>query len=98
MKTFRNPNDIHPPLAGCTHQVEVTGDERWLVMSSLGGMRADGIEPEDQILQMVEALKNIICKLNPAGMDVENLVKPTLFNCGLGGCSHWREAIAQNLG
>ncbi len=41
MKTFRNPPDIHPPLAGYTHQIKIVGDECWLVMSGQMSMSED---------------------------------------------------------
>jgi len=33
MKKFRNPENIHGPVAGYTHQIEVSGEKRWLVLS-----------------------------------------------------------------
>jgi len=82
MKTFRNPSEIHLPLAGYTHQIEVTGDERWLVMSGQVGMKKDGTLPEDPIEQLGEALDNIIRNLHSADMRVKDLVKLTFYLVG----------------
>jgi len=43
MKEFRNPENIHQPVADYTHQVEVSGQARWLVMSGQIGKYKDGL-------------------------------------------------------
>ena len=35
---FRDPSTIHSPLAGYSHQAEVAGDARWLIVSAQIGM------------------------------------------------------------
>ena len=45
MKEFRNPEDIHEPVGAYTHQIEIRGNERLLVISGQVGMREDGTVP-----------------------------------------------------
>ncbi len=35
MKHFRNPANIHPPVAGYTHRIEVSGAERLLFLFAI---------------------------------------------------------------
>ena len=42
MKTYRNPPDVHPPLAAYSHQVELSGPGRQLILSGQVGVAADG--------------------------------------------------------
>ena len=97
MKTFRNPEEIHPPLAGYTHQVEVTGDERWLVMSGQVGMTVDGTVPDDPIQQLDEAMQNILRNLHAAHMGVEDLVKLTFYLVGEMDADSRRGVIEKKL-
>lgn len=41
MKQSRNPKTIHPPLAAYTHQIEITGAQRWLMLSGQVGMQKE---------------------------------------------------------
>ena len=52
MKESRNPQNIHTPLGQYSHQIEITGNERMLVLSGQVGMRADGSVPEDALEQI----------------------------------------------
>jgi len=45
MKSSRNPATVHPPLASCAHQIEVTGPQRWLVLS--GQVEPEGLACAD---------------------------------------------------
>ena len=42
MKESRNPQDIHEPVGAYSHQIEIKGNERLLVISGQVGMRPDG--------------------------------------------------------
>ncbi len=97
MKSFRNPNDVHLPLAGYTHQIEVTGDEHWLVMSGQVGMTVDGTLPEDPLRQLEEAMQNILRNLHGAHMNVEDLVKLTFYLVGEMDADSRREIIRKKL-
>ncbi len=77
MKEFRNPQDVHQPLGGYSHQVEITGNERMLVLSGQVGMREDGTLPEDPLEQIDLAFENIFRNLRAANMDVKDLIKLT---------------------
>jgi enamine deaminase RidA (YjgF/YER057c/UK114 family) len=97
MKTSRNPTTIHPPLAAYAHQIEVSGEERWLVLSGQVGMRPDGTLPEDPIQQLEIALENIFRNLQAAGMGVQDLVKLTLYLAGEWDTSRRREVMTVKL-
>lgn len=58
MKKFRNPKDIHAPLAAYSHQVELSSSERLLVLSGQVGMKKDGSIPENPIEQLRVELSN----------------------------------------
>lgn len=79
MKEFRNPQDIHDPVGPYSHQIEIKGGERMLVLAGQVGMRQDGSVPEDPLEQMEVALENILSNLRAAGMDVTDLVKLTYY-------------------
>ena len=38
MKVHRDPRTVHPPLGAYTHQAEITGSPRWLVLSGQIGV------------------------------------------------------------
>jgi 2-iminobutanoate/2-iminopropanoate deaminase len=78
MKQFRNPENLHKPLGGYSHQVEITG-ERMLIISGQVGMRPDGTIPEDPIEQLDIAFENIFLNLRAANMQVTDLVKLTTY-------------------
>lgn len=82
MKIPRNPEQVHAPVAGYTHQIEVTGAQRWLVLSGQIGRYADGHTPEDPINQLRVALENLRHNLDSANMDVSDIVKLTIYLVG----------------
>jgi enamine deaminase RidA (YjgF/YER057c/UK114 family) len=79
VKDFRNPQDVHEPVGPYSHQVEISGKERMLVLSGQVGMRSDGSVPDDPLEQMDVALENILRNLRTAGMDVRDLIKMTYY-------------------
>ena len=82
MKEFRNPQDVHKPLGSYSHQIEIRGDERLLVISGQVGIREDGTVPEDPLEQIDVAFENIFRNLRVAGMDVKDLIKLTYYLVG----------------
>ncbi|MGM1059579.1 RidA family protein [Saccharothrix sp. Mg75] len=82
MKSPRNPGTVHAPLGGYTHQIEVTGPHRWLVLAGQVGVGLDGEVPEDPIEQFAVALENLRRNLEAAGMTVADLVKITVYLVG----------------
>lgn len=82
MKEFRNPNGIHSPVAAYTHQVEISGNTRWLVLSGQLGMDATGFVPEDPITQIEIALSNIYKNLEAANMSIKDLIKVVFYLVG----------------
>ena len=79
---FRNPETVHHPLSVYSHQAEVSGNARWLVLSAQIGMDKDGFLPEDVYGQVELALDNILKNLEAAGMGKENLVKLAFYFVG----------------
>jgi len=75
------PPTVHVPAAAYTHQIEVSSDERLLVLSGQLGMRSDGSVPDDPIEQLDVALTNVERNLAEAGMGLKDLVKLTFLRC-----------------
>ena len=97
MKEFRNPQDVHAPLGSYSHQIEVRGNERLLVISGQVGMRQDGAVPEDPFEQIDVAFENIFRNLQAAGMDVKDLIKITYYLVGEIDTAKRREVILSKL-
>jgi len=98
VKRFQNPETIHTPLAAYSHQIELTDVRRWLVLSGQVGMRTDGNLPDDPIEQFKIALDNIHKNLRAAGMEIEDLVKLTIYLVGDIDTAKRREVLADWLG
>lgn len=96
MKQFRNPETVHKPLGGYSHQVEITG-ERMLIISGQVGMRPDGTIPEDPIEQLDIAFENIFRNLRAANMQVTDLVKLTTYLAGEWDTDKRRALVASKL-
>jgi 2-iminobutanoate/2-iminopropanoate deaminase len=79
MNTLRNPADVHAPLAGYSHEIEVPAPARWLALSGQVGRTLDRHVPEDPAAQLDLALDNVLRNLRAAGLDVPDLVKLTLY-------------------
>ena len=97
MKEFRNPEDVHPPVGSYSHQIEVKGNERLLVISGQVGMREDGTVPEDPFEQINIAFDNILRNLRAADMDVKDLIKITYYLVGEIDTAKRREIILSKL-
>jgi enamine deaminase RidA (YjgF/YER057c/UK114 family) len=97
MKEFRNPQDVHKPVGFYSHQIEVTGNERMLVISGQVGMRQDGTLPEDPYEQMDLAFENIIRNLAAAKMEVKDLIKITYYLVGEFDTAKRRELVSSKL-
>lgn len=97
MKEFRNPQNVHQPLGSYSHQVEIKGNERMLVMSGQVGMKEDGTVPEDPIEQIEVALENIFHNLQAANMDVKDIIKLTYYLVGEIDTAKRRELLASKL-
>lgn len=97
MKEFRNPSDIHQPLGSYSHQIEIRGNERLLVISGQVGMREDGTVPDDPFEQIDIAFENIFCNLRAAGMDVKDLIKITYYLVGEMDTARRREIVLSKL-
>ena len=97
MKEFRNPQDVHEPLGFYSHQVEIRGNERMLVLSGQVGMREDGTVPEDPLEQMGIALENIFRNLQAANMDLKDIIKLTYYLVGEIDTAKRRELVVSKL-
>jgi 2-iminobutanoate/2-iminopropanoate deaminase len=97
LKEFRNPQDVHEPLGSYSHQIEVKGGERLLVISGQVGMRQDGTVPEDPLEQIDIAFENILRNLRAAGMDVKDLIKITYYLVGEIETARRREIVLSKL-
>jgi len=97
MKEFRNPQDVHQPLGSYSHQVEISGNERVLVLSGQVGMREDGTVPEDPLEQMDVAFENIFRNLRAAKMDVKDIIKLTYYLVGEVDTAKRRELVVSKL-
>ena len=97
MKEFRSPKNIHQPLGAYSHQIEITGNERMLILSGQIGMREDGTVPDDPIEQIDVALENIFRNLQAANMGVKDIVKLTYYLVGEIDTAKRRELAASKL-
>jgi 2-iminobutanoate/2-iminopropanoate deaminase len=97
MKKFRNPENVHNPVAAYTHQIEVTGQNRWLVLSGQLGKEENGVIPEDPIKQIEIALENLVKNLKAANMEVTDLVKIVFYLVGDIDNDKRREAVSRIL-
>ena len=97
MKEFRNPQDIHEPLGSYSHQIEISGNERILVISGQVGMRQDGTVPDDSLEQMDVALENILRNLRAANMGLRDIIKLTYYLVGEIDTAKRRELVLAKL-
>ncbi|RPJ28392.1 MAG: RidA family protein [Chloroflexi bacterium] len=97
MKEFRNPQDIHEPVGSYSHQIEISSNERLLVISGQVGMRQDGTVPDDPLEQIDVAFENILHNLRAAGMDVKDLIKVTYYLVGEIDAAKRRQVILSRL-
>ncbi len=97
MKEFRNPQDIHEPVGSYSHQIEIKGNERLLVISGQVGMREDGTVPDDPFEQIDIAFENILRNLRAASMDVADLIKITYYLVGEIDTAKRREIVLSRL-
>ena len=83
-RRFRNPppDKVHPPVARYHHRVEVSPGKWWMVLSGQVGIRPDGQVPEDPIEQLEVALENVRQNLFDGYMQVEDVVKLTIYLVG----------------
>ena len=97
MKKYRNPPNVHQPIAAYTHQIELSGSERWLILSGQVGRKVDGIVPDDPIEQLDVALENLERNLLAANMGVQDIVKLTFYLVGEMDATRRRDVIAARL-
>jgi 2-iminobutanoate/2-iminopropanoate deaminase len=82
MKEYRNPPNVHQPVAAYTHQIEIRCSERLLILSGQIGRKEDGTVPDDPIEQLGVTLENLRRNLQAAQMDVMDIVKLTFYLVG----------------
>jgi len=76
---FRNPDTVAPPIGRYSHSVEIPPNARILMVSGQVGMTADGSLPSDYFEQLRNALRNVQCNVEAAGMTTRDIVKCTLL-------------------
>jgi 2-iminobutanoate/2-iminopropanoate deaminase len=97
LKEFRNPSNVHQPVAAYTHQIEIRGPQRLLVLSGQIGMREDNSIPDDPIEQLEAALENLERNLQAANMGPQDIIKITFYLVGEADAARRREVIASKL-
>lgn len=97
MKAYRNPSNVHPPLAAYTHQIEVSGSERLLVLSGQVGRTEDGVVPAEALEQLAVAWENLDRNLQAANMEVRDIVKLTFYLVGEFDPDQRRALVASKL-
>lgn len=97
MKEFRNPQDVHEPLGSYSHQIEIRGNERLLVISGQVGMKEDGTVPDDPVEQIDIAFDNILLNLRAANMDIKDIIKITYYLVGEIDTAKRREVVLSKL-
>ena len=97
MKEYRNPRNVHEPLGSYSHQIEIKGNQRLLVISGQVGMREDGTVPEDPLEQIDVAFENVLRNLQAADMDVNDLIKLTYYLVGEIDTAERRELVLSRL-
>jgi len=97
MKEFRNPQGVHEPVGSYSHQIEISGNERMLVVSGQVGMRQDGTIPDDMLEQIDVAFENVFRNLHAASMDVKDIIKITYYLAGESDMAKRRELVLSKL-
>jgi 2-iminobutanoate/2-iminopropanoate deaminase len=94
VKTSRNPQTVHTPVASYSHGIEISGHQRWLVLSGQVGISPDGTLPADPVQQFEIALANINRNLQAASMQIADVVKLTLYIVGETNPAKRREILS----
>jgi 2-iminobutanoate/2-iminopropanoate deaminase len=89
--TRSNPPAVREPT-GYTHAIQISGEERRLVISGQVGVALDGTVPSTGEGQVAQAFANLRAVLTANGMTVENIVKTTVFLTDRGLLSIFRSA------
>jgi 2-iminobutanoate/2-iminopropanoate deaminase len=97
VKEYRNPPNVHQPIAAYTHQIDLSGPERLLFLSGQVGRTIDGTVPDDPIEQLDLALENLERNLHAAAMGVPDIVKLTFYLVGEMDAAKRRDVIAARL-
>lgn len=98
MKEFRNPENVHAPVGLYSHQVELSGAERIVILAGQAGIKQDGTVPEDPFEQLDLTFENIRRNLQAAGMEIRDLVKVTYYLVGEWDTDRRREVVSSKLG
>lgn len=79
MNTRHSPDTIASPFSQYSHGVQAPASARWLHVSGQVGNRPDGGIPEGVGAQTARAFDNIKAILGDAGMDMNDVVKVTVY-------------------
>ena len=94
--TRSNPPAVRAPT-GYTHAIQISGEERRLVISGQVGVALDGTVPSTGEGQVAQAFANLRAVLT-ANDPVENIIKTTVFLTDRGLLSIFRSARAAVFG
>ena len=97
MPTFHNPKTVAAPASRYSQGVSHALDGRRLVISGQIGVRPDGSVVEGLEAQMAQCWDNLIAVLADAGMQVEHLVKVTVFVTVPGAVAVYRKVRDEKL-
>lgn len=79
MNIKHNPDTIAPPFSQYSHGVQSPAGARWLHVAGQVGIRPDGAIPDGVAAQTAGAFDNIKAILADAGMDMNDVVKVTVY-------------------
>lgn len=79
MSTYTNPVGVSGPFGGYSHLCAVPANSRWLFIAGQVGTDANGNTPENVEDQCKIVFQNIKNCLNAGGMELNDLVKLTVF-------------------
>jgi len=96
--TRRNPSSIAPTLARYVHATEIAPNSRQLHISGQIGVDRQGRFGKDAQTQCTRAFENMKAVLHDAHMDVEDLVKVTVFLTDRSQLAGYRVARDEALG
>jgi enamine deaminase RidA (YjgF/YER057c/UK114 family) len=82
MPTFSNPSDVHAPVGPYSHTAVVPAGAELVFVAGQVGMRPDGTVPPSFAEQAALTFANLRACLAAHGLDVEAVVKLTVFIVG----------------
>lgn len=98
MITFLNPPTVHTPGGAYSHLAAVPAGTELVLLSGQIGIRPDGSLPESTGEQAEQVFANIAALLASQGLDVQSIVKLTMFIVAGRDIQAVRDARAKFMG